>query len=50
MKQNNPTTDSKSIPRKPKNKEEILINFSTDNHASNWDSKLEDDAWEILKN
>ncbi|KOX71795.1 ADP-ribosylation factor GTPase-activating protein 1 [Melipona quadrifasciata] len=22
----------------------------TDNHASNWDSKLEDDAWEILKN
>ncbi|KAK1134463.1 hypothetical protein K0M31_007248 [Melipona bicolor] len=49
-KQSNQTTDSKPIPRKTKDKEEILINFSTDNHASNWDSKLEDDAWEILKN
>ncbi|CAD1475629.1 unnamed protein product, partial [Heterotrigona itama] len=49
-KQSNQTTDTKPIPRKPKDKEEILINFNTDNHASNWDSKLEDDAWEILKN
>ncbi|KOC60688.1 ADP-ribosylation factor GTPase-activating protein 1 [Habropoda laboriosa] len=51
-KQNIETTDSKSVTRKSsdKIKEEALINFGTDNHASNWNSKLEDDAWEILKN
>lgn len=49
-KQNNEITDSKSLPRKSKDKEETLINFDIDNHVSNWNTKLEDDAWEILKN
>lgn len=31
-------------------KEESLINFDADNRATSWDSKVEDDAWEILKN
>lgn len=31
-------------------KEESLISFETDNKAQNWNSKLEDDAWEILNN
>ncbi|XP_011874467.1 PREDICTED: ADP-ribosylation factor GTPase-activating protein 1 isoform X2 [Vollenhovia emeryi] len=32
-------------------KEESLINFETDNKAQeNWNSKAEDDAWEILNN
>ena len=46
------TVDSKSVSRKPRSKvkEGDLINFGTDNSPSNWDSKLEDDAWEILKN
>lgn len=48
----NDTTNSKPIQRKSKDKpkEEALINFDTDNHSSNWNSKLEDDAWEILNN
>ncbi|XP_076396021.1 ADP-ribosylation factor GTPase-activating protein 1 isoform X3 [Megachile rotundata] len=48
----NETTDSKSVAKKSRNKvkEEDLINFGTDNNPSSWDSKLEDDAWEILKN
>ncbi|XP_076765578.1 ADP-ribosylation factor GTPase-activating protein 1 [Xylocopa sonorina] len=52
MKQGIEISDPKPIPRKSKDtiKEESLINFGTDNHASNWNSKLEDDAWEILKN
>ncbi|XP_033298794.1 ADP-ribosylation factor GTPase-activating protein 1 [Bombus vancouverensis nearcticus] len=49
-KQNNQITDPKPVARKSKDKDEVLINFSTDHYASNWDSKLEDDAWEILKN
>ncbi|CAK9801839.1 ADP-ribosylation factor GTPase-activating protein 1 [Anthophora quadrimaculata] len=51
-KQNTEVMDSKPVARKSndKVKEEALINFGTDNHASNWNSKLEDDAWEILKN
>lgn len=52
-KQHTEITESKPVPRKSKEKvvkEEALINFGTDNHASNWDSKLEDDAWEILNN
>lgn len=38
--------------RQPKaeRKEESLINFETDNKAQNWNSKAEDDAWEILNN
>ncbi|KZC09421.1 PREDICTED: ADP-ribosylation factor GTPase-activating protein 1 [Dufourea novaeangliae] len=49
---NDKVTDTKSTMRKSKDKvkEEALINFGTDNTAPNWDSKLEDDAWEILKN
>ncbi|XP_031840721.1 ADP-ribosylation factor GTPase-activating protein 1 isoform X2 [Nomia melanderi] len=45
-------TDIKSTVKKSKDKvkEEALINFGTDNNIPNWDSKLEDDAWEILKN
>lgn len=32
-------------------KEESLINFETDNKIQqNWNSKAEDDAWEILNN
>lgn len=49
-KQNNEITDSKSLPRKSRDKEKTLINFDIDNHVSNWNTKLEDDAWEILKN
>ncbi|XP_076171898.1 ADP-ribosylation factor GTPase-activating protein 1 isoform X2 [Ptiloglossa arizonensis] len=49
---NEKVTDLKSTTRKSKDKvkEKTLINFDTDSHAPNWDSKLEDDAWEILKN
>ncbi|XP_076284536.1 ADP-ribosylation factor GTPase-activating protein 1 isoform X1 [Lasioglossum baleicum] len=45
-------TDTKPTARKSKDKvkEEVLINFGADNTTPNWDSKLEDDAWEILKN
>ncbi|XP_071565909.1 ADP-ribosylation factor GTPase-activating protein 1 isoform X1 [Temnothorax nylanderi] len=36
---------------KAEKKEESLINFETDNKAQqNWNSKAEDDAWEILNN
>ncbi|XP_076238403.1 ADP-ribosylation factor GTPase-activating protein 1 isoform X2 [Calliopsis andreniformis] len=52
-KQNNEKiVESKTVARKSKDKvkEEALINFDTDNHTTSWDSKLEDDAWEILKN
>ncbi|XP_076656547.1 ADP-ribosylation factor GTPase-activating protein 1 isoform X2 [Halictus rubicundus] len=45
-------TDAKPTTRKSKDKvkEEVLINFGADSNTPNWDSKLEDDAWEILKN
>ncbi|KAG7211289.1 hypothetical protein KM043_010590 [Ampulex compressa] len=47
------TTEQKTVTKKTKEKkvkEGPLINFETDNNVPNWDSKLEDDAWEILKN
>ncbi|XP_053974276.1 ADP-ribosylation factor GTPase-activating protein 1-like isoform X1 [Hylaeus volcanicus] len=49
---NEKITDIKPTMRKSKDKvkEEALINFGTDNHTPSWDPKLEDDAWEILKN
>lgn len=44
------TITSKRQPKAEK-KEESLINFETDNKAQqNWNSKAEDDAWEILNN
>lgn len=42
-----------TVKRQPKaeKKEESLINFEMDNKAQqNWNSKAEDDAWEILNN
>lgn len=36
---------------KAETKEESLISFETDNKAQqNWNTKAEDDAWEILNN
>ncbi|XP_025995074.1 ADP-ribosylation factor GTPase-activating protein 1 isoform X2 [Solenopsis invicta] len=44
------TVTSKRQPKAEK-KEESLINFETDNKTQqNWNSKAEDDAWEILNN
>ncbi|KAG5347644.1 ARFG1 protein, partial [Acromyrmex charruanus] len=49
-KQTSKTVTSKRQP-KAERKEESLINFETDNKAQqNWNSKAEDDAWEILNN
>ncbi|KAG5344463.1 ARFG1 protein, partial [Acromyrmex heyeri] len=49
-KQTSKTVTSKRQPKAEK-KEESLINFETDNKAQqNWNSKAEDDAWEILNN
>ncbi|XP_012287418.1 ADP-ribosylation factor GTPase-activating protein 1 isoform X2 [Orussus abietinus] len=49
----NTSTEVKS-PNLPKAnespKEKALINFEADSKASDWNSKLEEDAWEILKN
>lgn len=46
----NKTVISKRQPKADK-KEESLISFETDNKAQqNWNSKAEDDAWEILNN
>ncbi|XP_078037303.1 ADP-ribosylation factor GTPase-activating protein 1 [Augochlora pura] len=44
--------DTKPAAKKSKDKvkEEVLINFGADNNAPNWDSELENEAWEILKN
>lgn len=48
-KQTGKTITSKRQPKTEK--EESLINFETDNKAQqNWNSKTEDDAWEILNN
>ncbi|XP_070172582.1 ADP-ribosylation factor GTPase-activating protein 1 isoform X2 [Polyergus mexicanus] len=42
---------SKAVISKRQSKEESLISFETDNKAQqNWNSKAEDDAWEILNN
>ncbi|KAJ8667959.1 hypothetical protein QAD02_009622 [Eretmocerus hayati] len=43
--------DNKLNIKKPKEKKtkEPLINFESDKTNSNWNSKLEEDAWEILK-
>ncbi|KAL6424035.1 hypothetical protein ACFW04_009737 [Cataglyphis niger] len=42
---------SKTVISKRQSKEESLISFETDNKAQqNWNSKAEDDAWEILNN
>lgn len=47
--QTNKTITSKRQPKTEK--EESLINFETDNKGQqNWNSKTEDDAWEILNN
>ncbi|XP_014471737.1 PREDICTED: ADP-ribosylation factor GTPase-activating protein 1 [Dinoponera quadriceps] len=47
----NDTKQTSKTSKKPtKEKEESLISFETDNKAQNWNSKLEDDAWEILNN
>ncbi|XP_018308781.1 ADP-ribosylation factor GTPase-activating protein 1 isoform X1 [Mycetomoellerius zeteki] len=49
-KQTSKTVTSKRQP-KAERREESLINFETDNKAQqNWNSKAEDDAWEILNN
>lgn len=49
-KQTSKTVTSKRQPKAEK-KEESLINFETDNKTQqNWNSKAEDDAWEILNN
>ncbi|XP_011635305.1 ADP-ribosylation factor GTPase-activating protein 1 isoform X2 [Pogonomyrmex barbatus] len=49
-KQTSKTVTSKKQPKAEK-KEESLINFETDNKAQqDWNSKAEDDAWEILNN
>ncbi|XP_043251318.1 ADP-ribosylation factor GTPase-activating protein 1 isoform X2 [Colletes gigas] len=47
-KMNEKITDIKATTRKSRDKvkEEALINFHTDNHAANLDSKVEDDAWQ----
>ncbi|XP_029668801.1 ADP-ribosylation factor GTPase-activating protein 1 isoform X2 [Formica exsecta] len=49
---NNDTKEaSKAVISKRQSKEESLISFETDNKAQqNWNSKAEDDAWEILNN
>lgn len=49
---NERASEPKPVARKSRDKvkEEALINFDTDNRTTSWDSKLEDDAWEILKN
>ncbi|XP_014209743.1 ADP-ribosylation factor GTPase-activating protein 1 isoform X2 [Copidosoma floridanum] len=45
------SVDSKSVKKiKEKKKEDSLINFETDQANSNWNAKLEDEAWEVLKN
>lgn len=51
-KQNNEKPEYKVGVKKSRDKvkEESLINFDADNRATSWDSKVEDDAWEILKN
>jgi ADP-ribosylation factor GTPase-activating protein 1 len=46
------STNEKETVKKLKDKkikEEPLINFESGNASSNWSSKLEDDAWDILK-
>ncbi|XP_011338313.1 ADP-ribosylation factor GTPase-activating protein 1 isoform X2 [Ooceraea biroi] len=49
-KQTNKTSVTKKQPKAEK-KEESLISFDTDNKAQqNWNTKAEDDAWEILNN
>lgn len=53
---NAPKQTRETVSKKSKEaKEESLISFETDNKKSepqtqNWNSKLEDDAWEILNN
>jgi len=50
VKQTSKTSITKKQPKAEK-KEESLISFETDNKAQqNWNSKAEDDAWEILNN
>ncbi|XP_011501417.1 PREDICTED: ADP-ribosylation factor GTPase-activating protein 1 isoform X2 [Ceratosolen solmsi marchali] len=46
-----PDTDKSTVKKlkDKKGKEESLINCESSKTSSNWNSKLEDDAWEILK-